>query len=142
IAPFAPRAFHLGHAGLAAAAKLVINGLYAGQVAMLAECTAFLKASGVRDSSWLELLGVAPTIAPPVAAAGRAIGSGTHAPMFPIELVNKDLAYLIDAMKAKRVRGALPEAVGKRFSEAVSAELGDKNITAVALHDKPRTPDA
>ncbi len=142
IAPFAPRAFYLGQAGLAAAAKLVINGLYAGQVAMLAECTAFLKASGVRDSTWLELLGTAPTIAPPIAAAGRVMSSGTHAPMFPIELVRKDLAYLVEAMQAKHVSATLPLAVGKRFSEAESMGLGDKNITAVSLLDKAQIPNA
>lgn len=57
---------------------------------------------------------------------------GNHAPMFPINLVEKDFRYVMQT--AADVKASVPtsEAIHKVYSDAVDKGYGGDNITGVA----------
>jgi 3-hydroxyisobutyrate dehydrogenase len=123
---------HTGNAASAAVVKLLINAQFAIQVAALAELLALARGAGVDPAKALEVFGATPVASPAVKAAGSAMLAHAFAPMFPIELVEKDLGYLLAT--AKQVGCSTPVAQGavQIFQAAQQAGWGEQNITAVA----------
>ncbi len=119
---------HAGGAGAGAALKLAVNALFAVQVAALAELIGLLRRNGADLPRAIEILGATPVASPAAKAAMAAMLAGRHAPMFPVELVEKDLGYAVAAASAAPVSAAA-RAV---FEAAMGRGLGLENLTAAA----------
>lgn len=118
---------HVGGHGTALGAKLAINGMFAGQVVLLAEALALLETTGVGRSRGLDLLQQTPVFAPVLQGIAALLRAGDDAPRFPIALVAKDLRYA-----GAQAELPLFEAVAERYEAARRAGLQDRNLNAVA----------
>jgi 3-hydroxyisobutyrate dehydrogenase len=119
---------HVGPLGAGAHVKLLVNGLFATQVALVAELLSAAAHAGLDPSRVVHLLGGLPVTSPAAKGAAEAMVAGRFDPQFPFALVAKDLRYATEAF-----RSSLLSAARARFDAAVDAGLGEKNLTAVAL---------
>jgi len=131
LAAFAGTIHHCGPAGSGAVVKLAINDLFATQVAVLGELIGFMRAHGIDPAFAVELLGGLPTTSPAARAAAQAMLGDTFPPAFPIELAEKDLAYVIRSGAARGFGMTLTEAVRERYVEAIAAGFAGDNITGI-----------
>ena len=130
---------HVGSLGNGARFKLAVNALFAAQVGLVAELLGFLAATGIQPGDALEILGALPVMSPAAKGAGALMVAQRHAPLFPIELVAKDLRYAQAASDAVHAEVPIVSAVGALFDRADERGLGGKNITGVAeLFDAKR----
>ena len=123
---------HVGPVGQGAAIKLAVNALYAVQVAAVAEQLAMLRAAGVDEARAAEVLGATPVASPAAVGAMGAIVARRFDPLFPIDLVEKDLRYAVAASRAGGAEAPVTEAARAVFGRAQEAGLGGDNITGVA----------
>jgi 3-hydroxyisobutyrate dehydrogenase-like beta-hydroxyacid dehydrogenase len=132
LAPLAARVVHVGATGQGAVLKLAVNALFAAQLGSVAELLGFLARNGFEATQAAELLGGFPIVAPPVAGAARMMAARSTAPLFAIDLIEKDLGYLIEAGAASGA--ALPGAMATRAAlrRAQDAGLGGANVSGLA----------
>ncbi|MCU0881150.1 MAG: NAD(P)-dependent oxidoreductase [Hyphomonadaceae bacterium] len=130
--PMAANVLPAGPAGRGAELKLAVNTYFAAQLASLAELLGFLTRSGFEAGEAAELLAAFPVVAPPLAGAARMMAAGNSAPMFTIDLIEKDLGYVLAAGEA--AGASLPGAAHARavFQQAQAQGLGAANITGLA----------
>jgi 3-hydroxyisobutyrate dehydrogenase-like beta-hydroxyacid dehydrogenase len=128
LAPLAARTLHVGAAGQGAVLKLALNALFAAQLASVAELLGYLRAEGFDAEEAAELLGGFPIVAPPLAGAARMMAARSTAPLFTIDLLEKDLGYLVASGRP------LPAATASRalLREAQQAGLGSANVSGLA----------
>jgi 3-hydroxyisobutyrate dehydrogenase-like beta-hydroxyacid dehydrogenase len=88
---------HAGGVGSGATVKLMVNALFGIQVAAMAELLGWAKRSGLDAGKALEIIASTPVASPAVKIAGQAMLAGHFAPMFPLELVEKDFGYALAA---------------------------------------------
>jgi len=121
---------HAGPIGAGAAMKLAVNALLGVQVAAMAELLGLLRASGVEPARAMEIIGATPVCSPAAKAAAGAMLAGNFAPLFPVELAEKDFGYLLSASSA----AALPVAAATRgvMTQAIAQGMGGDNITGIA----------
>ena len=126
---------HVGASGSGATMKLVVNALFATQVAAVAELLALGAAGGVPRARAVEILGALAVTSPAAKGAMTLMEAGVDAPQFPIALVEKDLAYALAlaAPDAAMASAPLTAATHAVFAAAAAAGLGERNITAVRL---------
>ncbi len=123
---------HAGAAGAGATVKLAINALFGVQVAVVAELIGFLERSGVAVDAGVEILAATPVCSPAAKLAAKAMTAGNFAPMFPIDLVEKDFGYAQAAAEAQNAPVPVVRAARQTFSRAKRAGHGGDNITGVA----------
>ena len=126
----------VGPMGSGTSLKLAVNALFGTQVVAVAEMLAFLRHAGVDLSRAIEILGETPVMSPVAKAVAGLIQARSFAPMFPIELVEKDLRYVVQA--ATQVGSTAPavESIRQVYARAVEAGYGGDNIAGVAqLYD-------
>jgi 3-hydroxyisobutyrate dehydrogenase len=131
-APLAANIIHVGTVGQGAVLKLAVNTLFAAQLQSVAELLGFLTRNGFELVQAAELLGQFPIVAPPVAGAAKMMAAKSTAPLFTIDLIEKDLGYILDAAAAS---GAdLPGAANVRaiFGKAQAKGLGQSNVSGLA----------
>lgn len=123
---------HVGSVGNGSLFKLVVNSLFATQVEVLAELLGMMQRAGIAPDSAMAVLGELPVTSPAIKGVGGLIASGAYAPMFPVDLVTKDMRYA--AATAKRLGAEAPtlESVGDTYTRAGEAGHGALNIHAVA----------
>ena len=122
---------HLGETPAGATAKLLVNTLFATQVAVLAELIAVARRSGLDAAQLVQLLGALPVISPAAKVAAAAMVSARFEPLFPIALVRKDLAYALTLAASAGASVPLSQRVAELFAQAVERGLAGENITAV-----------
>ena len=122
---------HIGKPGAGIAMKLAVNALFGIQVAALGELLALLTSQGIEATAAAALLSELPITSPAARVAAANIASGNYAPLFPIELVHKDLEYVFDAVEAS---SSLPLTANTRslFGQAITHGFGAENINAIA----------
>lgn len=120
---------HVGPNGAGATMKLAVNSLFGIQVAALAETLGLLRANGIDDAAAMETLATLPITSKAMVGVGGLMVAKKYAPMFPIDLVEKDFGYVEAA-----AREATPIASAARgaYAKAQSEGLGGENIVAVA----------
>ncbi|MEM6570276.1 MAG: NAD(P)-dependent oxidoreductase, partial [Planctomycetota bacterium] len=123
---------YMGEHGLGAVAKLAVNALFASQIAAAAEVIHLLRSGGVEDERWLDMLGNLPIVPPPLALAMKGIALGRFEPAFPVELVEKDLAYFLQTAARTGAMSPVTETVRGLFADAIAQGHGDSNIHGVA----------
>jgi 3-hydroxyisobutyrate dehydrogenase len=123
---------HAGPVGSAAVVKLMVNALFGIQVAAVAELLSLAERAGLDSAKALDILSSTPVASPAAKLAGQGMLARNFAPMFPVELVEKDFGYAIDA--ASDVHTVLPvtQSTLMVLRHALAQGLGDKNLTAVA----------
>lgn len=124
---------HAGEAvGSGMAVKLMVNALFGLQVAAVAELLALGEALGVPRQRGAEILGETPVLSPAAKGAAAAVVAGAFAPMFPIDLVEKDFGYVTATAAAAGAAVPLSEAARSVYAKAKAASYGGDNITGVA----------
>ncbi|MEM9801970.1 MAG: NAD(P)-dependent oxidoreductase [Planctomycetota bacterium] len=123
---------HVGELGHGAAAKLAVNALFASQVSAAAEAIQMLRSCGIADDRWVGLLTDLPIVSPPLAQAIQGIARGRFDPAFPVELVEKDLAYFVETASSSGSISPVASAVRGLFANAIAEGDGGANIHAVA----------
>jgi 3-hydroxyisobutyrate dehydrogenase len=98
----------------------------------VAELLGFLSRNGFAPEQAADLLGAFPIVAPPIAGAAKMMAAKNTAPLFTIDLIEKDLGYIIDTAKASGAE--LPGAQSARaaFQRAQERGLGQSNISGLA----------
>jgi 3-hydroxyisobutyrate dehydrogenase len=120
---------HVGAApGAGAVMKLVVNGMFGVQIAALSELLGLAEAGGVGVERALSVLGETPILSPAMKGVGRLIRAGTYAPMFPVDLVEKDFRYVVETAG----RAPVAEATRGVFRAAQAEGFGEENLHAVA----------
>ncbi|MFC3077779.1 NAD(P)-dependent oxidoreductase [Phenylobacterium terrae] len=129
LAALGQAAHHMGPSGAGAAAKLLVNSLLGIQVAALAELLGAAPRLGLDPRRFVAVLGETPPCSPAARAAAQGMLAHAFAPAFPIDLLEKDFAYLL-VMAGQ----ALPmsDAARSVFERAKAQGLAGKNMTAVA----------
>jgi 3-hydroxyisobutyrate dehydrogenase-like beta-hydroxyacid dehydrogenase len=128
---------HVGPVGHGARAKLAVNAFMGVQVAAAAELLAALRASGVDPSAAAEVIGRTPVASPVAATAMRLMAADEHAPLFPVDLLEKDLRYALGMATEAGTEAPVVGSTRAAFQRAQAAGLGEQNMTAVArLYDE------
>ncbi|GAB4199681.1 MAG: NAD(P)-dependent oxidoreductase [Roseiflexaceae bacterium] len=122
---------HLGPVGSGAAMKLAVNTLYGVQVAVWAEMLALLERQGLPAEHTVALLNTLPTTSPALQAVGMLMMRGDYAPMFPIELVDKDFGYALELARSLGATTPTLAAVRAIYAEAVACGYGGDNIVGI-----------
>ena len=119
-----------GPVGGGAAMKLIVNASFAAQVAQAAESLALARALGLDAAA--DVLKALPVTSPAAAGALDAIGAGAFDPLFPIDLVAKDLRYA--EATAERAGRSVPITAAARavYERAQRGGHGGLNVTGVA----------
>lgn len=129
MAAWSARQIHVGGQGAGAALKLALNGIFAVQVAALAEALGALAEEGISPAAALAMMDALATTSPAMRAAGALIAAGEDRPLFPVRLVVKDLRYLLAMSGAD---APLMAAACARYEQAQAAGLGERHLTAVS----------
>lgn len=132
LASLASAVHHVGPTPAGAAAKLLVNALFGVQVAALAELLGFARGAGLDLAALMSVLEGLPVLSGSARAAAAGMLAQRYEPMFPVELVAKDLRYALAASAA--AGGRLP-VIGRTrevFEQAAVGGLGGENLTAIA----------
>ena len=122
---------HLGAVGSGSAMKLAVNTLYGVQVAIWAETLTLLEKQGITPTHVVEILNTLPTTSPALQGAGKLMAAHQYAPLFPIELVEKDFGYALATARALGVATPTLAAVHAIYADANTRGYGNDNIVGV-----------
>ncbi len=123
---------HVGPAGAAAVVKLAVNALFGVQVAAVAEILGLFGKAGLDAEAAAAVLGETPVMSPAAKGAAGLMLAGNYAPLFPIDLVEKDFGYVAEAAAAAGAEMPTAEAVRRVYARAKTEGLGGDNIAGVA----------
>ncbi|MGL4235674.1 NAD(P)-dependent oxidoreductase [Tabrizicola sp.] len=118
---------HAGGPGAGAAVKLMVNSLFAAQVAAMAELIGLAQTKGIDPARAVEILGATPVASPAVKGAAAAMLAGNFAPAFPIDLVAKDLDIALGTGATLPVTRLVADV----FQAAIAEGLAKDNITGI-----------
>lgn len=123
-------AHHVGAAGSGAALKLLVNALLTIQVAAIGELLGAAEQLGLDRKRAGEVIAEMPSCSASAKGALMAVLARNFVPAFPVELVEKDLAYLDATVHA----GTTPISAAAHdvFERAAEAGYANENMTAVA----------
>ncbi|NEQ51719.1 MAG: NAD(P)-dependent oxidoreductase [Leptolyngbya sp. SIO3F4] len=124
---------HVGDAAVSMALKLSINTLFGIQVAALGEILGMLQKAGMSTETAINWLSQMPTTSPALKGIGALIAAQNHAPLFPIDLVEKDFCYAQEFAQSLEANVPAIEAVQKIYQQAQKSGYGTKNIAGVAM---------
>jgi 3-hydroxyisobutyrate dehydrogenase-like beta-hydroxyacid dehydrogenase len=122
---------HVGPAGRGTLMKLAVNALFGCQVAALAEIVGMVRKAGMDPKDAIDLLGKMPIVSPALQGIGAQMAARAFAPLFPMDLVEKDFRYVLEA--AAEVQAAAPvcTAVHGVYAQARREGHGEENISGV-----------
>jgi 3-hydroxyisobutyrate dehydrogenase-like beta-hydroxyacid dehydrogenase len=124
--------YHVGPVGTGALMKLAVNALFAIQVASVAEIMALLERAGLKAEMVAGLLGNLPVTSPAAKGAAALIAARNFAPLFPIDLVVKDLNYALCQAGRNHLSVPMTTAAQELYRQARAKGHGGDNITGVA----------
>lgn len=121
---------HVGAVGAGTLAKLTTNTLLGIQVTVLAEMIGMLKHADVDVARIMAAVAATPVWSPIAQRLSDNMLAGNFAPQFPIELIEKDFGYTLQAAGSPT---AAPMASAARgiFQEAMKHGYGKSNMTSV-----------
>lgn len=126
---------HVGPHASGATLKLAVNALFGAQVALGAELLAMLHKAGLPQSDAIEILGKIPVTSPALHNALNAMANAHFDPLFPIQLVAKDMRYATQLANLPNTHASLLRTTSQAFAQADEAGYGNHNITGIAqLH--------
>jgi 3-hydroxyisobutyrate dehydrogenase len=122
---------HVGPTPAGAIVKLMSNTLFGIQVAALAEILALGRRTTLDVARAAEVMGALPVMSPAARGALASMIAGQFEPMFPIDLVAKDLGYALALGGATKSALPLTQRTQERFAAAITQGLGGANLTAL-----------
>ena len=122
---------HAGSVGSGMTIKLAVNSLFAIQISALGELIGLMRGCGLDETKAVELFSSTPVCSLAAKMAAGAMVSGKFAPLFPIDLVAKDMSYAIKTAQANDVTTPLVETTYNVCAEAIARGYGDDNITGL-----------
>jgi 3-hydroxyisobutyrate dehydrogenase len=123
--------YHIGAVGQGMAMKLAVNALFGIQVAALAELLGMLSKNGINSEKAMECLGNLPVLSLAAKGAGGLMVSQNHAPLFPINLVEKDFRYVNQTAQSLEATIPIANAAVDIYRMAIAQGYGDNNITGI-----------
>lgn len=123
---------HVGDATASMALKLAINTLFGIQVAALGEILGMLQKAGISNETAIDWLSQMPTTSPALKGIGALMAAQNYAPLFPIDLVEKDFCYAQGFAQSLEASVPAIEAVRKIYQQAQTSGYGTDNIAGVA----------
>ena len=121
---------HVGPLGSGALAKLATNTLMGVQLTAIAELIGMLKHSGAEVQRVLDVVAKTPVWSPVAARVSSLMLAGHFAPQFPIDLIEKDVGYMLRSADSDADAPTIAAARGV-FRRAAEHGLGRENMTAV-----------
>lgn len=121
---------YAGSAGSGMAIKLAVNALFGIQAAAMGELIGFMQRCGLDGAQALDILTTTPVCSPAAKALASGMMARQFSPLFPIELVEKDLGYLADTAQAAKL--PMGNAARQVFQQAIAQGYAADNITGVA----------
>ena len=122
---------HAGPAGSGAAVKLIVNALFGVQVAAMGELVGLMRHCGLDVAKAVEILASTSVCSRAAQVAAGAMLTHNFAPQFPIELVEKDFGYALEAASAHNAHLPITQAARHIFAEAIGRGYGSDNITGL-----------
>jgi 3-hydroxyisobutyrate dehydrogenase len=122
---------HVGVVGSGMTIKLAVNSLFAIQVSAFGELIGLMRESGLDEAKTVEILASTPVSSPAAKMAASAMVARQFTPLFPIELVTKDISYAVQTAQANNTSLPLAAACQQIFATAIKEGYGDDNITGV-----------
>ncbi len=122
---------HIGTVGQGMALKLAVNALFGIQVAALAELLGMLSRDGISPAATMACLDDLPVLSLAAKAAGSLMVAQNHAPLFPIDLVEKDFRYVTQTAQDWKSMIPTSAAVMDIYQTAISQGHGNENITRI-----------
>jgi 3-hydroxyisobutyrate dehydrogenase-like beta-hydroxyacid dehydrogenase len=119
-----------GEIGSGTLAKLCVNALLGVQVTALAELFGMLRRSGADVERIMKVAAATPVWSPVATRTIDSMLSGNFPPQFPVELAEKDFAYVLAAAGSPATAPTLAAARGV-FRDAGSRGLQAANFTSV-----------
>jgi len=123
---------HTGPIGTGQIMKLAINALFGIQVSALSEILGMLKKHSIPTKQAITLLNTLPTTSPALKGIGSLIASDSYAPLFPINLVEKDFSYVLSMAQSTNASIPITKAVLNIYQDAIKKGYGENNIAGVA----------
>jgi len=123
---------HAGAVGSGAGVKLMVNALFGIQLAAMGELIGLAKKIGLDPVKAIEILGATPVCSPAAKLAAGAMLANNFSAMFPIELVEKDFGYVVDAADKAGAKVPISSVTRRVFGDAMTHGFGADNITGVA----------
>lgn len=131
------KVLHVGMVGQGGLLKLAVNALFAAQLHSVAELLGFLARNGYVSSQAADLLAEFPIVAGPISVAAKMMASRNMAPLFTIDLMEKDLAYLLETAQASGADVPSATVAHTTFRRAQRQGLGGANVSGVAAVFEP-----
>lgn len=127
---------HLGPVGSGAVMKLAINSLFGIQVAALSEMLVFAEKLGFSRESAADVLVNSPVASPVMKGVVQQMVARSFVPLFPIDLVEKDLRYAIAAATQSETELPTTRTAREVFEQARQQGYGNDNISgAIQLYE-------
>lgn len=122
----------IGEIGMGMTMKLAVNALFGVQVAVLGQVLGVLNRARMSPKDAIALLNQLPITSPALAGIGRLIASQSFEPLFPINLVAKDLEYMQDLARRQHASISVLDATHACYQLAQTQDYGADNISGVA----------
>jgi 3-hydroxyisobutyrate dehydrogenase len=123
---------HAGEVGHGAAIKLMVNALFASQVAVMGELLGMSGKLGIEPQRALDVISATPTISPAAKGASMGMLANNFVPMFPVDLVRKDMGYVLQEAHAAGTSLPMIDSVAAVLDAAADAGWNDQNLTVLA----------
>jgi 3-hydroxyisobutyrate dehydrogenase len=123
---------HMGPVGSGTTTKLMVNAALAAQLASLVELLAMATKLGIAPSQAMEAFNSTVVSSPWIKNNTPALLAHDYAPQFPVELIEKDLRYTLQAASQAKTQAPVTHAAQQAFAAAVEAGWGNENLTALA----------
>jgi 3-hydroxyisobutyrate dehydrogenase len=128
----------VGPLGSGALVKLSTNALLGVQITVLAELIGLLRRSGADASRALQAVAGTVVWSPVANYLSGSMLTGDFSPQFPVELIEKDFNYIVQAAGSAEDAPTIA-AARDVFRDAIDAGLGELNMTAVVKLVAPRS---
>ncbi len=122
---------HAGPAGSGITLKLSVNALLGIQVAAMGELIGLLDRSGIDLANAVDIIASTQVCSPAAKAAAANMLVAKFSPLFTVDLMEKDLAYLHEAAASIKARVPLSAAALDAFREAIAKGHVSENMTSV-----------
>ena len=122
---------HTGNIGSGMMMKLAVNGVFSAQVNVLGEVLGVLNKAGISNETAIHLFNELPVSSSALKGIGLLIAAENYEPLFPVNLVEKDLRYL--QQLAQSVQSNTPgiDVTRLNYQSAKETGYGQENIAGV-----------
>lgn len=125
------KALHVGPLGSGMVMKLAANALFGVQTVILSEVLTMAQKSGLALEKAVEVLNATPLVSPAMQGMSGLFLKQAFAPLFPIDLVEKDFGYVVKTAKQLDMAIPVAEATQTVYRQAQENGYGHNNISGV-----------